>query len=410
MNIREAFAPLHDPALVPQRHKRDWFTEGKNPPWWGYATEAGESVSEASALRVVTAWRCVNLLASTVGTLPKLIYRNLDRGKERSQFHPLYRLLHDQPNQMMTASTLFEAVVHHLLVYGNAFGFIDRSMRVGSDPDGIYLMCPDRVSVKYDDRSARYYYMPPGTGDRYEVDRSEILHWRGLTYDGVMGLAPIQHCKLTLGLSIAAEKYGARFFGNNSHPGGILAKDDLHDDERDAMKATIEEGYRGNNQLRFMVMNGEWKYTPIGIPPEQAQFLQTRVKQDADVCRIFGVPPWLVGVPVEGSKPYANVEQEMINFAKLTLRQLLVRIEEPINAALFPRDPVRGREYFFEFLVDGLMRGDGVSRFKQYEVGIRSRILSPNEVRELENLSPYEGGDNYDGIKSPAPVPAKEEE
>jgi HK97 family phage portal protein len=217
-----------------------------------------------------------------------------------------------------------------------------------------------------------------------------------LTHDGVVGLGPIEQCKRSLGLAIAAEKYGSRFFGNAAHPGGVLStKDELDEDERERVRQSIEDGYRGHKQLSLMLLDGDWHYQPLGIPPEQAQFLQTRVKQDADVCRIFGVPPWLIGVPVEGSKPYANVEQEMINFVVLTIRPLLVRLESTINAQLFPMIPGRGREYFFEILVDGLLRGDGVSRFQRYQLGVRNGIYSPNEVRELENLSPYDGGDVY---------------
>lgn len=408
IDTRAAFASLHEPGAV-AAEKRDWFTEGKNPPWWGYSTEAGVAVSEDGALRLATAWACIRLLSETVATLPAIIYRELSDGRERASTHPMYSLLHDKPNPNTPAVPYYETLMLHLLLYGNAYSYVDRPLRPGAQPDRLDLLDPTRVRCEVDERSVRYWYRPKG-GSEIELFASELVHWRGLSFDGVRGLAPIQYAKQTFGLALAAEKYGQRFFGNNAHPGGVLStKQTLDAEQRDRVKVSIEEGHRGSNQMRLMVLDGDWEYQTFGIPPEQAQFLGTRVKSDGDVCKIFRVPPWMVGVQVEGSKPYANVEQEAINFVTYSIRPWLVRIEQGLNLSLFPRESNGRRDFFVEFLADAILRGDLKSRYDAYSVSF-NRWRTRNEIRRLDNLNPVEGGDEFNDALTVQPAAAKAEQ
>lgn len=394
IDVRGAFAPLREPGVV-ESGKKDWFTEGKAPPWQVYATEAGVSVTPDSSLRLATAWSCVRLLSETIATLPLLIYRELPDGHERASQHPLYSLLHDQPNPNTPAVPFFEAAVMNLQLFGRAFGLVGTPLRPGALPDRIDLLMPWQVDVdRPNEMTVRFYYRPD-SGGRHEIPADQLIYWRGLSYNGVDGLSPIEYARQTFGLARAAELFGQRFFGNNAHPGGVLSTEQkIDDDEREIVKTSIEAGYRGVNQLRLMVLDGGWKYTPMGFPPEQAQFLETRVKSDADVCKIFRVPPWMVGVQIEGTKPYANVEQEAIHFVTYSIRPWLVRLEQGLNLRLFPRDVSGRRDFFCEFLADALLRGDLKSRYEAYAISY-NRWRTRNELRRLDNLSPVEGGDDW---------------
>jgi len=235
-----------------------------------------------------------------------------------------------------------------------------------------------------------YYEYRKDTG--YVILRPEdILHIPGLGFDGLVGYSPIAMAKNAVGMAIATEEYGARFFANGANPGGVLEHPGVVKDPA-RIRESWNAVYQGSsNAHRVAVLEEGMKFQPIGIPPEQAQFLETRKFQTEEICRIFRVPPHLVANLDKAT--FSNIEHQSISFVVHTIRPWLVRLEQSINKALLNK--TEKGQYFVGFVVDGLLRGDYSSRMQGYAVGIQNGFLSPNDVRALENMNAIEHGDIY---------------
>lgn len=352
------------------------------------STTSGKAVNESTAMQTTAVYACVRILAETIASLPLHLYKYTENGKEKALEHSLYYKLHDEPNSEMTSFVFRETLMSHLLLWGNAYAQIIRDGR--GNVLSLYPLLPDRMIVDRTSTGDLYYEYRKDTGTVI-LRSDEVLHIPGLGFDGLVGYSPIAMAKNAIGMALATEEYGAKFFANGANPGGVLEHPGVVKDPT-KIRESWNAVYQGSgNAHRIAVLEEGMKFQSIGIPPEQAQFLETRKFQTEEICRIFRVPPHLVANLDKAT--FSNIEHQSISFVVHTIRPWLVRLEQSLNKALFSQSE-KGK-YFVSFVVDGLLRGDYVSRMQGYSVGIQNGFLSPNDVRELENMNVIENGDVY---------------
>lgn len=365
-----------------------------NPSQWLFEalgavkSASGISVTPSTALQSTAVFACVRVLAETVASLPLPVYRRLaGGGKERAADHYLYPILHDLPNPELTSFEFREALMGHLALWGNAYAEIERdgAGRVRA----LWPLRPDKIQVVREQGELLYYYTLP-EGTRVALKPVQVFHIRGLSGDGIVGYSPIRLAREAIGLALATEEFGARFFSNGAHPGGIVEYPSvLKDEAYERFKKSVQEAYGGlSKSHRLMVLEQGLKYHQIGIPPEDSQFLETRKFQVNEIARIFRVPPHMVGDLERAT--FSNIEHQSIEFVVHTIRPWLVRWEQAIKRDLFL--PGERSTFFPEFLVDGLLRGDTKSRYEAYAVGRQNGWLSADDIRELENMNPLPDG------------------
>lgn len=387
-------------GLFRSRDKPQDRTAGSGYAFYFGGTTSGKAVTERSAMQMTAVYSCVRILAEAVAGLPLHLYRyKEDGGKEKALDHPLYLLLHDEPNPEMSSFVFRETLMTHLLLWGNAYAQIIRNGK--GEVIALYPLMPNRMVVDRDIHGQLYYQYTRSTeeaptmkGVTVNLPPSDVLHIPGLGFDGLVGYSPIAMAKNALGMAIACEEYGAKFFANGAAPGGVLEHPGTIKDPqrvRESWQSTF--GGSGNSN-KIAVLEEGMKYTPIGISPEQAQFLETRKFQINEIARIFRVPPHMVGDLEKSS--FSNIEQQSLEFVKYTLEPWLVRWEQSIQRTLF--SPEEKKRYFAKFNVEGLLRGDYASRMSGYATARQNGWMSANDIRELENLDriPTEdGGDLY---------------
>lgn len=343
---------------------------------------SGKSVTVDSAFQLVPVYSAVALLAGSIGSLPLVVYRRLERGRERAGNHRMWRLLHVQPNEHMAADEVWELIGAHLLLWGNAFlGKIrDRNGLVSE----LWPLRPSRVQVGVDEGGRRFFILD-GEG-RYTAE--DILHIRGLGTDGVVGLSPVQQARQALGAGMALEEFTGTFWANSASPGGVLSHPNrLSQPAADRLRAQWKHLHGGSaraGEVAVLEEGMEWKST--GMPLEDAQFIETQQFSNLQVAQLFRIPPYMLGAKSGDSLTYSNTESQGIDFVRWSLRRWLVRIE----GALL-RDPslfVQGQRFYPEFLVDALLRADTKSRYEAYRIAIEAGFLTVEEVRELENRNP----------------------
>ena len=352
---------------------------------------SGKIVNERSSMQTTAVFACVRIIAETVASLPLHTYRYKDDGKEKMYTHPLYRLLHDEPNPEMTSFTLRETLMTHILLWGNAYCQIIRNGK--GQVVSLYPLLPDKMTVDRDGKGNLYYaYRKEGV--THYLGPEDVLHVPGLGFDGVMGYSPVALAKNAIGLNIAAEEYGGRFFANNAMPSGILSTAGTLKDPTKVRDAW-QSAYGGSsNSNKVAVLEDGLQYQAISMPNSDAQFLETRKFQIEEICRIFQVPPHMVADLSKSS--FSNIENQSISFVVHTIRPWLVRLEQAMNKKLF-LESEKGK-CFVSFNASALMRGDYKSRMDGYAIGIQNGFFSVNDVRKMENMdliSEEDGGDLY---------------
>ena len=364
------------------------------------SSSSGKVVTERSAMQMTAVYACVRILSEAIAGLPLHLYKyTSDGGKEKVINHPLYQLLHDEPNPEMSSFVFRETLMTHLLLWGNAYAQIIRNGK--GDVIALYPLMPNRMRVDRDDKG-QLYYTYNRVFDEALKDKSmtvvlkpyDVLHIPGLGFDGLVGYSPIAMAKNAIGLAIATEEYGAKFFANGAAPSGVLEHPSTLKNPEKLREAWQSQFGGSQNSNRIAVLEEGLKYTPISISPEQAQFLETRKFQINEIARIFRVPPHMVGDLEKSS--FSNIEQQSLEFVKYTLDPWVVRWGQNLQRILL--NPDEKKDYFFKFNVDGLLRGDYASRMTGYATARQNGWMSANDIRELENLDriPTElGGDLY---------------
>ena len=387
-------------GLFRSRDKPVDSTVGSRYAFYIGSSSSGKVVTERSAMQMTAVYACVRILSEAIAGLPLHMYRyKEDGGKEKAIDHPLYLLLHDEPNPEMSSFVFRETLMTHLLLWGNAYAQIIRNGK--GEVVALYPLMPNKMTVSRD-ATGQLYYAYQKSQEELTKDNvptvilhpSDVLHIPGLGFDGLVGYSPIAMAKNAIGLAIATEEYGSKFFANGAAPSGVLEHPGTIKDPQRVRESWMSQFGGSANSNKIAVLEEGLKYTPISISPEQAQFLETRKFQINEIARIFRVPPHMVGDLEKSS--FSNIEQQSLEFVKYTLDPWVVRWEQSIQRTLLT--PEEKKTYFAKFNVEGLLRGDYQSRMSGYATARQNGWMSANDIRELENLdriSAEDGGDLY---------------
>jgi HK97 family phage portal protein len=357
----------------------------------GRASYAGERVTQGSALAISAVWGCVNLLSGTIATLPLVVYREAKGEREVAKDHPLYRLLHDSPNYDQTAVDFWEWMAAAIELRGNAFA---RIVRGGNGRiTALYPVAPETVSVRrLSDGSLEYEWTD--TGEHFKVSDRDMLHVRGFGGNPLGGLSTLQFGCSAFGVAQAQDRAVGEMLRTGMRPSGVLTFSDwLSPENRKVAETNLVEKFAGaQNAGRPMILEGGTKWTPLTITPEDAQMIESRAFSIEEICRFFGVPPFMIGHTQKSTSWGSGIEQQTIGFQKFTLRRRLKRIEQALAKQLLsPADRAAG--VTIEFNIEGLLRADTVARASFYQTMTQIGAMTINEVCKLENLPLKEGGD-----------------
>lgn len=390
----------------------------------------GKVVTEQTALQATAVWACVRIISGAIGRVPLLTYQQSRQGKVRAEDHYLWPLFMRAANPYTSAYRYRRMMQAWTLLWGNAYSEIQISGR--GQVTALWPWRPDRVEVT--DEQGRPPEIPPdplkrmngeglvytyrmNDGTRVSLPGSRVLHLRGLETDGFMGLSPVRVTRQSIGLGLAAEEYGARYFGNNGRPGGFITTPlKLGSEGRKNLRESYEDLHRGlRGAHRVAILEEGMKYIDVGIPPEDMQFLQTRQFQAIDIARIYGVPPHMIAELSRAT--FSNIEHQGIEFVKFCLGDWFKNWEEECTMSLLSQR--EAATTFLEFYPEALLKGDLPSRYAAYAVGRNGGWLSRNDIRQKENENRIKGGDDYLtplnmqelGAETPAPAadPAAEE-
>lgn len=352
-----------------------------------YGTNVGRVITEESSLGIAAVWSSVRLIAEVGGNLPIHFYRrNSDDSTERIR-HKLDYIVSQEPNPMMTSNEFWESVIASLATWGNAYSVIIRS---GLDVIGLIPINPCNVTVQVLEQQI-VYRVSTATGIK-EFAPKDIFHTKLFSFDGIVGLSPIGTCRQALGMAVASEEYGARFFSNSATPAGFVSpQETLTAQQIEAFKARFNGNNQGlDNAHKIDVLPVGFKWQQITIPPEDSQFIESRKFSIEEIARIFRVPPHLIGDLSHAT--FSNIESQGMSFVQFTLMPYLSKIEAAIVRALIEQ---RDKGVIFpEFNVSGLLRGDSQARAEYYSKMVANGIMTRNEARRLERLAPIDGGDD----------------
>ena len=356
-----------------------------------FPTSSGVPVTEKEALKYLTVFACVTLISGDVGRLPLNMYRrNEDGSKDLIIDHKLSDLLHNAPNDEMTSFNWREASQGHLLLWGNHYDVIVRGkanaiQALWPIPD------PGQVRVYRKGKKIVYEYKD-ADGKTVVKGREDIFHIPGYGFNGLYGLSMIGAAREAIGLGVSAEQFGSRYFGEGTHPSGIMTVGaDLGESKDDYIKA-LKTSYAGLGKTHtVMVLGNEEKYQALTVPLDDAQFLETRNYQKVEICGMYHVPPHKIAIHGQNSN-YNNLEQENASYVDSCLMHWITRWESNISLQLLTEQERRSG-LFFEFQVQGLLRGDSKARAEFYNKIFQVGGIKPNEIRSFENMNPVEGGD-----------------
>lgn len=376
----------------PDKWLSDWVAGGLS------RSHAGVTVSPVSSMALSAYYACMRAIAEDVAKLPLQILERTDSGKQQARDNVLWDIFNTAPNPDMTAMSLRETLTHHALGWGNGYGLIlrDRSMTMSDgEVEGIYPIHPSRVDVKRSDNGAIYYEVRQTSQTRdYQdvptvVAQEDMLHLKGMGPDGLIGYSICHFAADSIGVSLAAQQYGASFFGNSAIPSGILRHPArMNPEHAKALKEQWVERFSGANAYGVALLEEGMEWQSIHIPPDQAQFLQTREAGDLDICRWFRMPPSKIAILKDAH--YNNMEHENTNYVVDTLQPWFLRWEQEIGRKL-----LAGTNLYAKHEARGLLRGDHATRAAYYHQLAQVGAYSINDIRELEDMAPIEGGDEH---------------
>lgn len=384
------------------RDKPKDYQVGTRFGWVFGRSTSGKVVNEKTSMQVSAVYACVRVISESIASLPLDLYRYSGRGSDRDREHPLYSVLHNEPNAEMTSFTLRETLSTHLLLWGNAYAQIIRNMK--GQTIGLYPLLPDRMEVHRDEKTNEIFYVyrlsrddvVPGlkAGEPAILEAEDVLHIPGLGFDGLVGYSPIAMMRNSIGAAIATEEYGSKFFENGATPSGVLEHPGILKDPK-KLRDSWHETYGGSsNAGKVAILEEGLTYKTIGIPPKDAQMLETRKFQVEDIARIFRVPPHMIGDLDHAT--FSNIEHQSLEFVKFTIGPWMARWEQAMDRSLL--NSLEKKDHFIQFNAEGLLRGDLQSRNNAYAVARQNGWMSANDIRAKEgmDLIPAElGGDRY---------------
>ena len=357
----------------------------------GAVAVSGVQVNSESALRYAAFFACLKVLAEDVGKLPIKLYKERpDRGRDVAKNHKVHRLISRRPNDFMTASEFWEMCVAHVVLRGNFYAY---KVMLGSEVVELLPLNPASVKPKLRDDWSLWYDVTFANGSRDVLPASQIFHVRGLTLDGVRGLSALEYARETLGLGIAAERHGAKLFVNGANPGGALETEQtLTDEVFERVKTSWNEKHTGlDNSHKVAILEGGLKWTSVTMTNTDAQWLENRKHTDNQLCGLLRVPPHKIAILERSTNN--NIEHQSLDYVNDGLMPHLNRIENRIRISLLnERDE---EDHFAKFNVAALLRGDMKARSQFYKDMVFLGAYSPNDVLELEDRNPRDGGDIY---------------
>lgn len=360
----------------------------------GMESFSGIAITAEVAMMVSAVGAAVSLLSELAAMIPLPIFERTDGegGKERAPNHPLADLLHDRPNGWQNGFEFRELLTTHLLLWGNCYAHIAR-VKSGTARGRIMELNPihpDRVRAEQDGNYVVTYRVALLDGSQVRMPARDVFHIRDRTFNGVEGMSRLKSGRDSIGLARVTERWGNQLFGNGARPSGILTTDkNLSPEQMKNLRGSWTAAHGGENALGTAVLDGGFKWQATSLDMEQAQMLETRKFQIAEIARIFRIPPHMLGDLERAT--FSNIEHQSLEFVKYTLMPWLRRWETAINTQLL--DPAGG--YFAEHVVEGLLRGDVKSRYEAYASALQNEWMTKNEVRTRENLNPVDGGDDF---------------
>lgn len=362
----------------------------RSSDWPAGAVWTGEEVTASSALSLSAVWACTNLIAGTIATLPLVVYRQKGDERVAVKDHALYRLLHDSPNYDQTAVDFWEFIAASLELWGNAYARIERT---NGKVSGLHPINPAVIAVRRrQDGAIEYRWTEDGR--YYELTDRDVFHVRGFGGNPLGGMSTLHFGRQVFGVALAADRSAGTTFANGLRPSGVLKFAEwLKPDQRDLAETAMVAKFAGaQNTGKPMVLEGGVTWEALTLNPEDAQMLETRKFSVEEVCRLFGVPPHMIGHTEKSTSWGTGLEQQTLAFQKFTLRRRLKRIEQSIMKQLVTPEE-RSRGLIVDFNLEGLLRADSAGRASFYQTMTAIGAMTINEVRALENLPPVPGGE-----------------
>lgn len=351
----------------------------------------GIKVTESTSMRSIAVLACVRILAETVASLPLPVYKRLNpRGKARAS-HSVSDLLQRAPNSRMTAFTFRETMMGHILLWGNCYAEIEYD-DIG-EIVALWPIPPHRVEHMETATGDPFFRVTTSDGKQHNVPFYAMFHIPGLGFDGKKGISVISWGRQAIELALATEQFGTEFFANGTNVGAVATHPGrLTDEAYERLSKSLKEKYEGLGKAhRLMLLEEGMTFSKNTIPPNDAQFLETRKFQILEIARLFRVPPHMLADLERAT--FSNIEQQGTDFIVHSVRPWLIRWEQTINWKLFSEKDKR--KYYSEFLVEGYLRGDSQARSAFYKEMFNIGVYSQNDIREKENDNPIEGGDRY---------------
>lgn len=354
----------------------------------GSQSTAGEDVTEYTALNYSAVYNAISLISGTLASLPLHLIQRMGKRKALASAHPLYSIFHDAANPYMTAMSVRECLVSHVLAWGNGYAEIVRNGQ--GDVVEIWPITPNRVTPRFVDGVLVYDIAV--SGEMVRLTRDKVLHIPGLGFDGFVGYSVVSLARQSIGLGMAMESFGSRYFGSGTHPGVIISHPGkLSDTAHKNLRESLAASYSGlGNAHRLMLMEEGMKLEKLGVPPNDSQFLESRQFQIPEIARWFNLPPHKLKDLTKSS--FSNIESEQASFVTDSLLPWGVRLEQNYNMQLLtPSERMQG--LYFKHIFEGLLRGNAKDRAEFYRTMFGIGAMSINEIREKEDLDPVDGGD-----------------
>lgn len=366
----------------------------------GAQTDAGISISEENSLTYSAVYAAVRCISESLAMLPLQIYQKTDKGREQLTDHRLSYAISNQPNNFQTSYQFRETLTTHQCLWGNAYAYIirDRADRIVQ----LIPLHPSRVYPYFDEKLLRVFYV---VDSKQIIEQSDMLHFPALSLDGIIGKSPIRLARENIGLSMATQKFGARFFGNGANPDVVMEHPGkLGDKAIEHLRSSWLNRHGGiEKSHNLAILEEGMKMNKLSIPPEESQFLQTRQFQVVEVARWFRVQPHMIADLSRST--FSNIEAQDIGFIKYTLLPWLKRWEQQLNMKLLTEDEKSGGAYW-EFNQEALLRGDVKTRTEYYSKMRTIGAMNANEIRQKENMNlrEDEGGNSYDNPNTSRPT------
>jgi HK97 family phage portal protein len=356
----------------------------------GGPVASGVTVNESTALGIAAFWCAVTTIAWDIASLPLFLYKSLPGGGNvRFESHPLNVLLHDQPNPETTRFQLWAALLINVLCGGNAFAEITRDST--GRPTGLWHIEPSRVSTFRTSDSVLRYRVQNASAPETIFEARDVLHLRGPSPDGLCGFDVVRIAREAEGLAIAAERFGAKFFANGSQLGGVLSAPGALTELawKNLSERLIRQHQGSDNAHKWLLADHGLTFTPVGVNPRDSQFNELRTFQLREIARFFRIPVSYLGDLERAT--YSNFEQMQLQYFTSCIRPWLVNLENELNAKLI--SPSERQTLHCEHVVEGFLRADTEKRSAFYAVMVQNGLMTPNEIRALENLPPLPSGD-----------------